>query len=90
IPYIAAALFLTGAGQALYLRKTNPLKYETIGHVVLADDAHGPVLDEEDPEPMSPIDLDLIRELELKPQMDLEHELEYAVEEQRELEREQP
>ncbi len=90
IPYIAAALFITGAGQALYLRKTNPLKYETIGHVVLADDGHGPVLDEEDPEPMSPIDLDLIRELELKPQMDLEHELEYAVEEQRELEREQP
>ncbi|MCY0906691.1 APC family permease [Arthrobacter sp. H14-L1] len=90
IPYIAAALFITGAGQALYLRKTNPLKYETIGHVVLADDGHGPVLDEEDPEPMSPIDLDLIRELELKPQMDLEHELEYAVEEQRELEREHP
>lgn len=66
IPYIAAALFLTGAGQALYLRKTNPLKYETIGHVVLANDGHGPVLDEEDPEPMPQINLELIREMELE------------------------
>ena len=91
IPYIAAALFITGAGQALYLRKTNPLKYETIGHVVLADDAHGPVLDEEDPEPMPAIDLELIRELEREPKcyLDLEIELEYALEEQLELDKEQ-
>jgi amino acid transporter len=64
IPYIAAALFLTGAGLALYFRKTDPLKYETIGHVVLAEDGHGPVLDEEDPAPLHPIDLDDVRELE--------------------------
>ncbi|MDQ6754309.1 MAG: hypothetical protein M3017_13115 [Actinomycetota bacterium] len=66
IPYIAAALFLGGAGLALYLRRTNPLKYETIGHVVLAADAHSPVLSEEDPEEMAPIDLELVRELELE------------------------
>ena len=51
---------------ALYLRKANPLKYETIGYVVLAEDGHGPVLDEEEPEPMRPIDLERIRELERK------------------------
>ncbi|SDP84245.1 amino acid/polyamine/organocation transporter, APC superfamily (TC 2.A.3) [Arthrobacter sp. ok909] len=64
IPYIAAGLFIAGAALALYLRKTDPLRYETIGYVVLADDAHGPVLDEEDPEPLRPIDLETIRELE--------------------------
>lgn len=75
IPYIAAALFLSGAGLALYLRRTNPLKYETIGHVVLAADAHGPVLSEEDPEEMPPIDLELVRELELEYAQE-EHHLE--------------
>jgi len=64
IPYITAGLFIAGAGLALYFRKTDPLKYETIGHVVLAEDGHGPVLDEEDPEPLHPIDLDDVRELE--------------------------
>jgi amino acid transporter len=91
IPYISAGLFVAGAGLALYLRKTNPLKYETIGHVVLADDGHGPVLDEEDPDLSTPIDLDLIRELELEHssgQLDLEDELE--LEKKLELEKEQP
>lgn len=64
IPYIAGALFITGAGLALYFRKTDPLKYETIGHVVLAEDGHGPVLDEEDPAPLRPIDLDDVRDME--------------------------
>jgi amino acid transporter len=44
IPYISAGLFLWGAAQAIYLRKADPVKYETIGHVVLADDAHAPVM----------------------------------------------
>ncbi|AOT02973.1 APC family permease [Arthrobacter sp. U41] len=87
IPYIAAGLFIAGAGQALYLRKTNPLKYETIGHVVLAEDGHGPVLDEEDPEPMRPIDLERIRELERKNPLG---ELELSDEDELELERERP
>ncbi|WP_427019145.1 APC family permease (plasmid) [Pseudarthrobacter sp. P1] len=93
IPYIAAGLFILGAGQALYLRKTNPLKYETIGHVVLADDGHGPVLDEEDPEPSTPIDLKLIRELELENasgRLGLDDELELELAKELELEKEQP
>ena len=48
IPYISIGLFLWGAGQALYLRKADPVKYDTIGHVVLADDAHAPVVVEDD------------------------------------------
>ncbi|HKU35136.1 MAG TPA: hypothetical protein VJP90_06265, partial [Paenarthrobacter sp.] len=64
IPYITATLFLAGVAQALYLRKTNPLKYETIGHVAMGEDGQGPVLDEEDPEPLRPIDLNDVRELE--------------------------
>jgi amino acid transporter len=48
IPYIAIALFVTGAGYALFLRAKNPDKYATIGHVVLAEDAHGPVLEGDD------------------------------------------
>ncbi|MEU0266779.1 APC family permease [Nocardioides sp. NPDC006303] len=48
VPYISAALFVWGAAQALYLRRSDPLKYETIGHVVLADDAHGAVVLDED------------------------------------------
>lgn len=89
IPYIAAALFLTGAGQALYLKKTNPLKYETIGHVVLAEDAHGLVLSEEDPEPVPAIDFGLIRDLEREPKsdLDLELELELTLDDERELDK---
>ncbi|WP_423182712.1 APC family permease [Arthrobacter sp. NyZ413] len=64
IPYITATLFLAGVAQALYLRKTNPLKYETIGHVAMGEDGQGPVLDEEDPEPLRPIHLNDVRELE--------------------------
>jgi len=91
IPYITAGLFIVGAGQALYLRKTNPLKYETIGHVVLADDAHGLVLDEEDPEGSIPIDLQLIRELELEHTSGgLEPEDELELEDGLELEKEKP
>lgn len=44
VPFISAALFVWGAAQALYLRKADPVKYETIGHVVLADDSHAPVV----------------------------------------------
>jgi amino acid transporter len=44
VPYISGGLFLWGAAQALYLRKVDPVKYETIGHVVLAEDAHAPVV----------------------------------------------
>ncbi|MDN4646503.1 APC family permease, partial [Arthrobacter sp. PsM3] len=87
IPYIAGGLFIAGAGLALYLRKTNPLKYETIGYVVLAEDGHGPVLDEEDPEPMRPIDLERIRELERKNPLG---ELELSDEDELALERERP
>lgn len=62
IPYIAAALFIAGAGQALYLRKTNPLKYETIGHAVVALDDR--------------IDLDLEAEAEAEAELELKHDLE--------------
>ncbi len=48
---------------SLYLRKTNPLKYDTIGHVVLADDAHAPVVIEDD-ESLSATDLDDVIALE--------------------------
>ncbi|MGY1679986.1 APC family permease [Geodermatophilus sp. SYSU D01176] len=47
IPYIAAGLFLAGAGCALYLRSRNPGKYAVIGRVVLASDGHGPTVDED-------------------------------------------
>lgn len=63
IPYIATALFIGGAVFALYLRKNNRLKYETIGRVALAEDGHGPVVDEEDPV-LPQIDLDLVRDFE--------------------------
>lgn len=63
IPYIATALFIGGAFFALYLRKNNRLKYETIGRVALAEDGHGPVVDEDDPV-LPQIDLDLVRDLE--------------------------
>lgn len=63
IPYIAVTLFIGGASFALYLRKNNPMKYETIGRVALAEDGHGPVVDEEDPD-VPQVDLDLVRELE--------------------------
>ncbi|MDJ0358541.1 APC family permease [Paenarthrobacter sp. PH39-S1] len=62
IPYIAAALFITGAGQALYLRKTNPLKYQTIGHVVLALDDR--------------MDIDLEHELDVELELEVKHALE--------------
>lgn len=87
IPYIAVGLFVAGAGLALYLRKANPLKYETIGYVVLAEDGHGPVLDEEEPEPMRPIDLERIRELERKNPLGV---LELTDEDELELERRKP
>jgi amino acid transporter len=45
IPYIAVTLFATGAAMALYLRRTNPEKYQMIGRVVLAVDGTGPVYD---------------------------------------------
>jgi len=45
IPWIAAGLFLTGAGLALYLRRRDPAKYAIIGRVVLASDGHGPAYD---------------------------------------------
>ncbi|WP_110797514.1 APC family permease [Mycolicibacterium llatzerense] len=45
IPYIALALFATGAATALYLRRTNTDKYQMIGRVVLAADGTGPVYD---------------------------------------------
>ena len=77
IPYIAIALFVGGGGLALYLRKTNPVKYETIGHVVLADDAHGPVLEEDDEE-VAQVDLDLVLEMETDPSRALELELDAA------------
>jgi amino acid transporter len=47
IPYISLGLFLTGAGFALYLRRTDPDKYKIIGRVVLASDGHGPAYDED-------------------------------------------
>lgn len=59
IPYIAVCLFLWGASQALYLRKRKPATYATIGHVVLADDAHAPVVVEDDE--LAPVeDLDIV------------------------------
>ncbi len=61
IPYIAAALFITGASQALYLRKTSPLKYATIGHVVVPLDDR--------------MDMDLELELELRHDMEEQGEL---------------
>ncbi len=74
-----------GAGQALYLRKTNPVKYETIGHVVLADD-HGLVLDEEDVTHLSPVELGVAKALqETRGKLTLSDELEL----ERELEREE-
>lgn len=45
IPYIAIALFVTGATVALYLRRADPDKYRMIGRVVLAADGTGPVYD---------------------------------------------
>ena len=76
IPYISALLFLTGAGQALYLRKTNPLKYAAIGHAVVALDGS--------------IDLDLDREVELELELEarIEAELEAELELELELENE--
>ncbi|MFA5608101.1 MAG: APC family permease, partial [Leucobacter sp.] len=44
VPYISGGLFVWGVAQALYLRKRDPVKYETIGHVVLAEDSHAPVV----------------------------------------------
>ncbi|WP_427136118.1 APC family permease [Pseudarthrobacter sp. S9] len=83
IPYITAGLFIVGAGQALYLRKTNPIKYESIGHVVLADDAHGLLLDEQDVTHLSPVELSVAKALEethgkltLRDELELERELE--------------
>lgn len=83
IPYIAAVLFISGAGQALYLRRTNPVRYETIGHVAMADDGHGPVLDERDETRMSPVELSVANELgrthgklTLRDELELERELE--------------
>lgn len=73
IPYIAAALFITGAGQALYLRKTNPPKYAAIGHVVVPLDDR--------------MDIDLEAELEAELELELEHELKHDMEDQRELEK---
>lgn len=57
VPWISAALFAWGAVQALHLRRTNPAKYATIGHVVLADDAHAPVVLDDD-ESDDALDLD--------------------------------
>lgn len=48
IPYISVSLFLWGAGQAIYLKRTDRAKYDTIGHVALADDSHGVVIIEDD------------------------------------------
>ena len=62
IPYIAAALFLTGVGQALYLRKANPLKYAAIGHAVVALDDR--------------MDMDLEAELELELELEVKHAME--------------
>ena len=83
IPYIAAALFITGAAQALYLRRTNPVRYETIGHVAMADDGHGPVLDEQDETHLSPVELSVANELgrthgklTVRDELELERELE--------------
>ncbi|KRE26861.1 amino acid permease [Mycobacterium sp. Soil538] len=45
IPYIAVTLFVAGAAVALYLRRTDPQKYQMIGRVVLAVDGTGPVYD---------------------------------------------
>lgn len=45
IPYIAVALFVTGVVTALYLRRTDPAKYQMIGRVVLSVDSSGPVYD---------------------------------------------
>jgi amino acid transporter len=57
IPYISAGLFLWGAGQALYLRKNDPQKYQTIGHVALSDDAHADVIvDDHEVEEMGELD----------------------------------
>lgn len=44
-------------------RRTNPLKYDTIGHVVLAADGHSPVVVEDD-EALRPTDLDVVVALE--------------------------
>lgn len=44
VPYISGGLFIWGLAQAVYLRKRDPVKYETIGHVVLAEDSHAPVV----------------------------------------------
>jgi len=54
VPYISAALFIWGVAQALYLRRADPVKYATIGHVVLADDSHGAVVDDDDPNTVDP------------------------------------
>ncbi len=66
IPYIAAALFITGASQALYLRKTNPLKYATIGHVVVPLDDR--------------MDMDLEAELEIEHELEVRHDMEEKAE----------
>jgi hypothetical protein len=53
IPYVAVALFAFGCSQALYLRRADPERYDTIGHVVLATDLHAVVVvgdDDSDPE----------------------------------------
>lgn len=63
VPYISAALFLGGVAMALYLRRADPVKYATIGHVVLAEDAHAPVVEDDDPS-ISGVDLEDIVERE--------------------------
>ncbi|MBT8163837.1 hypothetical protein, partial [Arthrobacter sp. GN70] len=86
IPYITAGLFLAGVAQALYLRKTNPLKYETIGHVAMGEDGLGPRLDAVDITDLSPVELGVAKALgETHGKLTLHDELEL----ERELEREQ-
>lgn len=63
IPFISVGLFCFGAAQALYLRRVDPVKYDTIGHVVLAEDAHAPVVIEDD-ESLPALDLEDVVELE--------------------------
>lgn len=90
IPWITGGLFVAGAGYALYLRKANPVKYELIGHVAMADDGHGPVLDEQDVTHLSPVELAVARTLEeTRGKLTLRDELEMELELERELEREE-
>lgn len=68
IPYISVGLFVWGAAQALYLRTRDPIKYDTIGHVVLADDAHADVVVEDD-ESLPATDIDDVVALEDQPKL---------------------